>query len=81
MTVITLLVVLVVVIAGYVVWRHREKTRHSGLSGKAGLAQFQVARFSRALAQSTNDGRRAELQANLDYWTAIRDAEAKWGSE
>lgn len=40
--------------------------------------QFHIDRFERALAQCTKgEAREAELRANLDYWTALRDADAK----
>lgn len=39
---------------------------------------FHIDRFTRALEQcDKGPARRAELQANLDYWTALRDADAK----
>ena len=38
--------------------------------------QFHIERFTRALAQCEKGEKRvAELQANLDYWTAIHAAE------
>jgi len=44
-------------------------------------AAHHIARFTRALEQCTKgETRRAELQANLDYWTAIAEAEARLGA-